>query len=136
MTEFAENLFNLEPALPLRWYKDVDEGMIKRMKQLWVALWASDCPILCFGKPLFCLGVWVFWGHESESGHPVSWGEDVSLFPSLSWGAAYGAGETWRPWLLIFLFKSVCVVIGCEFKVPSVEKLISLIYFRVAVLGL
>lgn len=132
MIAFAENLFNLEPALSLRWYKDRWRDDQKGE----IALggpWASDCPILCFGKTWFCLGVWVFWGHESESGHPVSWGENVSLLPSLSWGAAYSAWETWRPWLLIFLLSIVCVVLGCEIKVSSVENVISSIYFRVAV---
>lgn len=38
MDEFAENLFNLDSALPLKRYKDLDEEMIKGVKQLWVAI--------------------------------------------------------------------------------------------------
>lgn len=37
-----------------------------------------------------------------------------------------------RPLLLMFLFKKVCVVIGCKI-VPRVEELIRSKYFRVAI---
>lgn len=37
MNVFAESLFNLDPALLLKSYKNVDEVTIKRLKQLWVA---------------------------------------------------------------------------------------------------
>lgn len=62
----------MEPALLLKRYKDADEGMIKRLKQLWVA---SQLPIApyCVLEELYFV-----WGSESAAGTGMS--RDI-LFP-------------------------------------------------------
>lgn len=72
MNEFAESLFNLDPALLLRRYKDVDEAMIKRLKQLWVAPRLPIAPYCVLEKLYFV------WGSESTEGTGMS--RDI-LFP-------------------------------------------------------
>lgn len=91
MNEFAEDLFNLEADLLLERYKDRWHDDQTGEKALG-GLWASSCPILCYGKLYFV------WGSGSSGGTNLS--QDI-LFPErkmfLSFFSVLGCSlQRWR----------------------------------------
>lgn len=99
----VESMFNLEETQLLKRYKCVYVGMIKRLKQFWVA---SKLPIgqTVFGRKLyFVLGFKCAEGTEWR--HPVSWGEEASRFFSSALGSEKLKGQHLFLFIFFKLFK-------------------------------